>query len=141
MKWLGSSYCRLRATYHQCGMQHPQGLELGSGPIFEKWPARGGLESTPSGGVTALGQVRESTGGPVCISREHLFPQLVLVALSHDWPAMPLYTFPSFPLITATLDRVILIGHQLLLIAPCWPRPPWFSLLLSLLSGPHGSYP
>ena len=49
---------------------HSQGLELGSGHAFEKWLAGGGLESRPSGGVTAVGKVWESAGGPVCISGE-----------------------------------------------------------------------
>lgn len=60
---------------------------------------------------------------------------LGLDALAHDWPMTMLYAFPPFPLIPATLDRVEMMGHQMLLIAPYWPRRPWFRLLLSLLSG------
>ncbi|KAJ8369658.1 hypothetical protein SKAU_G00096860 [Synaphobranchus kaupii] len=36
---------------------------------------------------------------------------------------------------TATLARVHMMGHQLILRAPYWLPHPWFSLLLCLLSG------
>ncbi|XP_045545921.1 uncharacterized protein [Salmo salar] len=61
---------------------------------------------------------------------------LNLDALAHDWPGLELYAFPPlFPLIQAVLDRTRMAEHCQLLVAPYWPRQPWFSLLLSLLSG------
>ena len=60
---------------------------------------------------------------------------LGLDALAHDWPVTWLCAFPPFPLIQATLDRVEMGGHRLLLIAPRWPRRPWFRMLLSLVAG------
>ena len=53
-----------------------------------------------------------------CPSGFSMSDPMGLEALAHDWPVKPLYDFPTFPLITATLDRVIFIGNQLLLIAP-----------------------
>ena len=60
---------------------------------------------------------------------------LGLDALAHDWPAELLFAFPPVPLIPAVLDRTKLAGHRLILIAPYWPRRPWFSLLSSLIVG------
>ena len=60
---------------------------------------------------------------------------LGLDALAHEWPMAWLYAFPPFPLIQATLDRVMERGHRMLLVSPCWPRRPWFTVLLSLISG------
>ena len=55
---------------------------------------------------------------------------LGLDALAPDWPGLELYAFSPFPLIQAVLDRT-----RMAVVAPYWPRQPWFSLLLSLLSG------
>lgn len=54
---------------------------------------------------------------------------LGLDTLAHDW------AFPPFPLIQAMLDRTRIAEHCLLLVAPYWPRQPWFSLIMFLLSG------
>ena len=53
-------------------------------------------------------------------------------ALAHDWPDRPLYAFPPLPLILPTLQRVLLQGHRLLLVAPFWPGRLWYPLLLRL---------
>lgn len=56
-------------------------------------------------------------------------------ALAHQWPQCLLYAFPPLPLIWPTLQRVLLDGHHLLLVAPYWPARPWFPLLHSLCHG------
>ncbi|XP_045545924.1 uncharacterized protein [Salmo salar] len=57
---------------------------------------------------------------------------LGLDAVAHNWPGLELY---DFPLIQAVPDWTRKAAHPLLLVAPYWLRRPWFSLLLSLLSG------
>ena len=78
---------------------------------------------------------RDSTHCPSFFSMSDPAGPLGLDALAHEWPMTKLYAFPPFPLIQATLDRVKRRGHQLLLVSPCWPRRPWFTVLLSMVSG------
>ncbi|XP_061482234.1 uncharacterized protein LOC133384332 [Rhineura floridana] len=53
-------------------------------------------------------------------------------ALSLPWPEGLLYAFPPIPLLAKTLQKVRRERAQLVLIAPYWPRRPWFSDLLAL---------
>lgn len=121
------------------GSTHSQGLELGSG--------HGSLEGDWSLHPQVVLQLWERFGRaqvdlfasqvnshcPSSFSMSDPSGPLRLDALAHDWLAITLYAFPPFPLVTATLDRVSLKGHQLLLITPYWPRCCPSSL------GPHGS--
>lgn len=52
----------------------------------------------------------------------------------HTWSGPLLYLFPPLPLLTRVLVKLRSDGSDAILIAPWWPRQPWFSLLLSLAS-------
>ncbi|XP_066512600.1 uncharacterized protein [Hoplias malabaricus] len=56
-------------------------------------------------------------------------------ALAHDWPRVLLYAFPPLPLLHSLLVRIREESHIVLLVAPRWPRQPWFPLMISLLRG------
>ena len=62
-------------------------------------------------------------------------------ALSFPWEGLSLYAFPPFSLFPKVLQKVDLEGVDLLLLAPLWPRRPWFPRLLSLLAGTPRSLP
>ena len=74
----------------------------------------------------------ESAHCPLWFSWTEVTSPLGQDALAHDWPLSPLYAFPSLPLILPTLQRVLLRGHRLLLVAPFWPGRLWFPLLRRL---------
>ena len=58
-------------------------------------------------------------------------------AMSFPWSALPpLYAFPPISLIPRVLEKIVQDEAELALIAPYWPRRPWFPRLLSLLTGP-----
>ncbi len=44
--------------------------------------------------------------------------------------------FPPIPLFWSVLTRAQERHHRFLVVAPCWPAMPWFSLLLTLTTGP-----
>lgn len=59
-------------------------------------------------------------------------------AVCHDglqmsWTGIHSYAFPPFALLTKVLAKVRDEKAELTLVAPNWPRRPWFPLLLSLL--------
>lgn len=62
-------------------------------------------------------------------------------ALAHPWPRTLLYAFPPIPLIRPTLQRILLEGHQVLLVAPFWPARTWFPLLHKLCHKPPWRLP
>lgn len=125
---------------------HMSGIMITATDILMRWFARGKLALAPSGGSSVLRQVWESIGGSVCLSGEHSLPPLVLNVGS------PRASGPGCPHSQLANDNLLHLsstasdpsdsrqscvrgGHQLLLIASYWPRCPWFSLLLPLLSG------
>lgn len=75
---------------------------------------------------------RASTHCPLWFSWTEEDSPLGQDALGHEWPSVFLYAFPPLPLILPTLQRVLLRGHRLLLVAPFWPGRPWFPLLRKL---------
>merc|ERR1712002_924426 len=59
--------------------------------------------------------------------------------MSFPWSGLHLYAFPPFSMIPRVLEKVVQDEAELALIAPYWPRRPWFPKLLSLLAGlPRG---
>ena len=54
-------------------------------------------------------------------------------ALSFDWDQMVAYAFPPLILLPQVLRKIRMSNCQVLLIAPWWPRRPWFSDLMALL--------
>lgn len=54
-------------------------------------------------------------------------------AFSLQWYGMLLYAFPPLRLIYRVLMSIRTSSAEVILIAPCWPNQPWFSLLLELL--------
>ena len=54
-------------------------------------------------------------------------------ALSLDWDGMNAYAFPPFNLVGRVLQKFRDHSCSLILVAPLWPRQPWFPELLSLL--------
>ena len=56
-------------------------------------------------------------------------------ALQIDWTGMSAYAFPPISLIPLVLSKVERELCRLLLIAPFWPRQPWFPRLTRLLVG------
>ena len=60
-------------------------------------------------------------------------------AMSFPWSGLHLYAFPPFSMIPRVLEKVVQDEAEIALIAPYWPRRPWFPKLLSLLAGlPRG---
>lgn len=56
-------------------------------------------------------------------------------ALRSPWPRGLLYAFPPTPLLPRVIRKVIAERAQVLLMAPFWPRRPWFADLQSLSLG------
>ena len=54
-------------------------------------------------------------------------------ALSMSWDGLDAYAFPPFSLIHKVLLKIRASRTRVLLVAPLWPRQPWFPLLLHLL--------
>ena len=56
-----------------------------------------------------------------------------LDALTIPWEGMFLYAYPPICLIPKVLQHIRQYNCQVILIAPCWPRRPWYTELLQLL--------
>ena len=54
-------------------------------------------------------------------------------ALAIPWDGLLAYAFPPFSLITRVIAKLEQENCKVLLIAPFWPRQPWFARLLGLL--------
>ena len=54
-------------------------------------------------------------------------------ALSLSWEGLLAYAFPPFSLLGRVLQKVKEHDCSILLIAPLWPKQPWFPVLLDLL--------
>ena len=61
--------------------------------------------------------------------------------MSFRWSGLRLYAFPPFSMIPRILEKVVQDEAELALIAPYWPRRPWFPKLLSLLAGTPWALP
>ena len=57
-------------------------------------------------------------------------------ALSFDWTGIQAYAFPPISLVHLVLTKVERELSRILLVAPFWPRQPWFPRLLDLLVQP-----
>ena len=55
-------------------------------------------------------------------------------AFSRDWSYFYAYVFPPFSLIGRTLQKIRAERTRALMIVPCWPTQPWFSMFLQMLS-------
>jgi hypothetical protein len=53
-------------------------------------------------------------------------------ALSLDWSGLFAYVFPPIPLIPRVIQKFLQEKPELILIAPFWPRRPWFPILLNM---------
>ena len=54
-------------------------------------------------------------------------------ALSQQWRLLVGYAFPPFALLPKVLNKIQSEPCVIYLVAPCWPRQPYFPLLLDLL--------
>ena len=56
-----------------------------------------------------------------------------LDALSIPWEGMEAYAFPPISLLTRVLNKIRQSKCRVILVAPIWPRRPWYPRLLGLL--------
>jgi hypothetical protein len=54
-------------------------------------------------------------------------------ALSFSWDGLFVYAFPPTAILRAVLDKVASSTCVMILIAPFWPKQPWFPALLELV--------
>ena len=73
---------------------------------------------------------------PIYCSRVRDPNAWALDAFAISWSNLKGYAFPPVSLIPKVLRKIQEDRAWVLLIAPDWPRRPWFPLLLSLLDGP-----
>lgn len=59
-----------------------------------------------------------------------------LDALTSPWPATLLYAFPPIPLLPRVIRLIIQQKANVILVAPWWPRRPWFSMIQQLAIRP-----
>ena len=72
---------------------------------------------------------------PVFCSR-YPHPQAwAMDALSIEWKNMFAYAFPPISILPTVIGKVARDEYKILLIAPFWPRQPWFPRLVRLLVG------
>ena len=62
-------------------------------------------------------------------------------AMSHSWDGLWAYAYPPTSFIGEVLRKVLRSRCELLLVAPAWPKQPWYPLLLSLLVDEPRSLP
>ena len=94
-------------------------------------------------GGLAVSTVRPPQLGSVCDGGEREASRLLsrafhprawaVDALSISWDGLDAYVFPPFALIHRVLLKIRESRARVLLVAPQWPRQPWFPLLLHLL--------
>ena len=70
---------------------------------------------------------------PLFVSRRFHPRAWAVDALSLDWSGLTAYAFPPWNLIHKVLSKLANSHTSLILVAPCWPKQPWFPLLLRLL--------
>ena len=54
-------------------------------------------------------------------------------AISHSWDGMWAYAYPPTGFVREVLKKFQVSKCELILVAPAWPKQPWYPLLLSLL--------
>ncbi len=128
---------------------HPRSVQSGSRRAVSSSTSR--LVETPSpGGSADLGTVRSCSGRPVCISRNHPLPRVLLPnrgnarhgCTAHSWPrGLRKYAFPPVSLLAQTLCKIREDEEQVLLVAPYWPNRTWFPELMLLATAPPWPIP
>ncbi|XP_041961423.1 uncharacterized protein LOC121719692 [Alosa sapidissima] len=78
---------------------------------------------------------RQNTQCPLWFSLGGDSPPLGVDALAHPWPVGRLYAFPPVALLPHVLARVREEHQSLTLVAPRWPKQPWFADLCRLTVG------
>ncbi|XP_071479361.1 uncharacterized protein [Diadema antillarum] len=73
---------------------------------------------------------------PVYCTKHNDPAALMTDAFTMQWNRFLGYAFPPFALIPRVLQKVLTDKATLLLIAPWWPKRPWFPTLLDLLTSP-----
>nr|XP_060620947.1 uncharacterized protein LOC132768763 [Anolis sagrei ordinatus] len=63
------------------------------------------------------------------------FPGCLGDAFLFQWNPGLLYLFPPLPLLSSVIAKIITDNTNCILIAPWWPRQPWFTPLLQLSQG------
>jgi hypothetical protein len=56
-------------------------------------------------------------------------------AMSLDWKGMFAFAFPPTPLLLAIMQKMMQTKCTMLLVAPYWPRMPWFPMVAKLAIG------
>ncbi|XP_053114070.1 uncharacterized protein LOC128328270 [Hemicordylus capensis] len=77
---------------------------------------------------------------PAFMTRFPCREAMAVDALSSPWPDALLYTYPPTPLLARVLQWMCLRA-RVLLVAPFWPRRPWFPELLHLAVEPPWDLP
>ena len=70
---------------------------------------------------------------PVFCARRHHPRAWAVDALTVDWANMFAYAFPPISLLQRVIGKIEREAGRVLLIAPFWPRQPWFPRLARLL--------
>jgi hypothetical protein len=70
---------------------------------------------------------------PVYCSRTRDEAAYAQDALSISWEGMVAYAFPPIPVIPLALQKMCREESLIILIAPFWPRRPWFPMIMQLL--------
>lgn len=76
---------------------------------------------------------KDNTQLPVYCTRVRDSEAYATDAMSISWEGMSAYAFPPLPLIHRVLVKATRERCTLIVIAPFWPRQPWFHLLTGLL--------
>lgn len=62
-------------------------------------------------------------------------------ALRSPWPSGLMYIFPPLVIISKVIRKLLLEKAELIVVAPHWPRHPWFADLLALSVVPQWRLP
>lgn len=76
-----------------------------------------------------------NTQVPVFLSQTPTPPALDVDALCYLWPQVLLYAFPPLPFIQAVLQQAKWFRARLILVAPNWPRRPWYPTVINMSVG------
>ncbi len=128
---------------------HPRSVQLGSRRAVSSSTSR--RVKTPSpGGSADLGTVRSCSGRPVCISRNHPLPRVLLPNRGNARhgcngtqlaPGPAQICVPPVSLLAQTLCKIREDEEQVLLVAPYWPNRTWFPELMLLATAPPWPIP
>lgn len=104
-------------------------------------PSFSGVEATPLGGLPDMGNARQGRRKHLMLFKKKLSMSFFFSirdptdALAPQWPRSLLYRFFPVELIQPTLERGRLEGLLSILVAPLWPKQPWFARIICLLGG------